>query len=169
MNIGAHDFYNGACIIGSALVWNKLDTQVPGIQGLWISSEARSGIMIIVAIKQLYPGHAKQVAIAATGSNDRLNRWVIVVDDDIDPSNIGEVLWALGTRCDPATAIDVIDNCWGMRSDPLLSPDKRARGEITASKGLIYACKPYHWMDQFPPSLRSSAELLERVRKKFDL
>ncbi|MCC6533362.1 MAG: UbiD family decarboxylase [Burkholderiales bacterium] len=169
VNIGAHDFYNGASIIGSAMVWDKLDNQVPGIQGLWISSEARSGIMIIISIRQLYPGHAKQVGIAATGINDRLNRWVIVVDEDIDPSNIGEVLWALGTRCDPATAIDVIDNCWGMRSDPLLSPEKRARGEITASKALVYACKPFHWMHQFPPSLKSSAELLERVRKKFEL
>lgn len=169
VNIGAYDFYNGACIIGSALAWNKLDNHVPGIQGLWISSEARSGIMIIVSIRQMYPGHAKQVAIAATGINDRLNRWVIVVDDDIDPSNIGEVLWALGTRCDPATAIDTIDGCWGMRSDPLLDPEKRARGEITSSKGLIYACKPYHWKDQFPPSLRSSPELLQRVRERFGL
>lgn len=169
VNIGAHDFYNGASIIGSALVWDKLDQQVPGIQGLWISSEARSGIMIIVSVKQLYPGHAKQVGIAATGINDRLNRWVIVVDEDIDPSNIGEVLWALGTRCDPASAIDIIDDCWGMRSDPLLAPEKRARGEITASKALVYACKPYHWKDQFPPSLRSRADLLESVRSRFGL
>jgi len=169
VNIGAYDFYNGACIIGAAIVWNKLDNQIPGIQGVWISSEARSGVMIIVSIKQMYPGHAKQVAMAAAGGNDRLNRWVIVVDEDIDPSNIGEVLWALGTRCDPATAIDVIDGCWGMRSDPLLSPEKRTRNEITSSKALVYACKPYHWKDQFPPSLRSSPELLKRVREKFKL
>ncbi len=169
INVGAHEFYNGACIIGSALVWDRLDNQVPGVQGVWISSEARSGIMIIVSIKQMYPGHAMQVAIAASSANDRLNRWVIVVDEDIDPSNIGEVLWALGTRCDPATAINVIDGCWGMRSDPLLSPEKRARGEITASKALVCACKPYHWKDEFPPSLRSSPELLQRVREKFKL
>lgn len=169
VNIGAHDFYNGSSIIAAALIWDKLDAQVPGIQGVWVSSEARSGIMIIISIKQLYPGHAKQVAIAATGSNDRLNRWVIVVDEDIDPSNIGEVMWALGTRCDPATAIDVMQNCWGMRSDPLLSPEQRDRGEIYSSKALVYACKPYSWKDQFPPSLRSSPELLQRVREKFKL
>ena len=167
VNIGAYDFYNGACIIGSALSWNKLDNHVPGIQGLWISSEARSGIMIIVSIKQMYAGHAKQVALAASGINDRMNRWVIVVDEDIDPSNIGEVLWALGTRCDPATSIDTIAGCWGMRSDPLLSPDHRARGEIVSSKGLINACRPFHWKDKFPPSLRSSPELLKRVRDRF--
>jgi 4-hydroxy-3-polyprenylbenzoate decarboxylase len=117
----------------------------------------------------MYPGHAKQVAIAASGSNDRLNRWVIIVDEDIDPSNIGEVLWALGTRCEPGAAIDVIDGCWGMRSDPLLSPEKRARGEITSSKAMVYACKPYHWKEEFPRSLRSSPELLQRVREKFRL
>ena len=29
------------------------------------------------------------------------NRWTIVVDEDIDPSNLSEVVWAMGTRCDP--------------------------------------------------------------------
>ncbi|MEQ1850171.1 MAG: hypothetical protein ABMA01_01130, partial [Chthoniobacteraceae bacterium] len=28
------------------------------------------------------------------------NRWVVVVDDDIDPSNINDVLWAMCTRVD---------------------------------------------------------------------
>ncbi len=169
INVGAHEFYNGSSIIGAAIVWDKLDSLVPGIRGVWLSGEARSGLMIIVSIQQLYNGHAKQVGMAAGGAYDRLNRWVIVVDEDIDPSNIGEVLWAVGTRCDPATAIDIVDRCWGMRSDPLLSPEKRARVEITSSKAIIYACKPYHWKDQFPPSLRSSPELLQRVREKHKL
>jgi len=35
-------------------------------------------------------------------------RWVVVVDEDIDPSNIDEVLWAMATRCNPATDIEFI-------------------------------------------------------------
>jgi UbiD family decarboxylase len=49
---------------------------------------------------------------------------IIVVDDDIDPSNMSDVLWALATRWDPATQTDIIADCSGMASDPLVTPLK---------------------------------------------
>lgn len=169
VNVGPFDYYNGSFMISAAALWDRLDAQLPGIEGVWISPEARGSLLTVVSIRQMYPGHAKLVGMAAAGGCDRLTRYVIVVDDDVDCSNIGEVLWAIATRCDPATAIDIVDGCWGMRSDPLLSPEKRARGEITSSRAILYACRPYHWRDQFPPSLRSRPELLQHVREKFGL
>ncbi len=169
VNVGPFDLYNGSFLISAAALWDRLDAQLPGIQGVWISAEGRGSLLTIVSIRQMYPGHAKLVGMTAASGYDRINRYVIVVDEDIDPSNIGEVQWAIATRCDPATSIDIIDGCWGMRSDPLLSPEKRARGEITSSRAIIYACKPYHWKDQFSPSLRSRPELLRHVREKFGL
>ncbi len=169
VNVGPYDLYNGSFMLSAAALWDRLDAQLPGIRGVWVSAEGRGCLLTIVAVKQMYPGHAKLVGLTAAGSYDRINRYVVVVDDDIDPSNMGEVQWALATRCDPATGIDVIDGCWGMRSDPLLSPEKRARGEITSSRAIICACKPYHWKDRFPPSLRSRPELLQHVREKFGL
>lgn len=61
-----------------------------------------------------YNGHAKQaLAIASQCRNSAyMGRFIIVVDDDIDPSNTDDVLWALTTRCDPALDIDVLRNCW---------------------------------------------------------
>ena len=55
----------------------------------------------VVSIKQRFPGHARQAAYmtaqcqAAAG---HLGRYVVVVDDDIDPSNLADVVWAMGTR-----------------------------------------------------------------------
>ena len=49
------------------------------------------------------------------------NRWTIVVDDDIDPTNINDVIWAMCTRCDPREDVDIVRGCWsiGARSHVL--------------------------------------------------
>jgi UbiD family decarboxylase len=51
-------------------------------------------------------------------SRVRLARYSIVVDDDIDPSNNDDVIWALSTRSDPANDIDNSRRNWG---NPLCS------------------------------------------------
>ena len=93
--------------------------------------------------------------------------YVIVVDDDIDPSSISDVFWAMGSRCDPATAIDIISGCYSQSSDPLVSPDSRAHDEYYSSKAIVYACKPYSWIDKFPRSIKGDPELLKRVKERF--
>ena len=57
--------------------------------------------------------------------------YVIVVDDDIDVSNLEELIWALLTRSDPATSIDIISNAWSTPLDPRI--DARAQGERATS------------------------------------
>src|SRR5204862_6241400 len=83
-----------------------------------------------IAIKQRYPGHAKQAAMAAAAAT-RNGRWIVIVDDDIDPANLKEVLWAMTTRCDPATDIETISGTWSTPLDPLVSsnPAKRDTGD----------------------------------------
>jgi 4-hydroxy-3-polyprenylbenzoate decarboxylase len=76
--------------------------------------------------------------------------YYVAVDDDIDPTNLDEVLWAMCTRVDPATAVDIIHNAWTADLDPRLSPSKRAAGDLTVGRMLINACRPYTWRDQFP-------------------
>lgn len=44
--------------------------------------------MIVVSLKQMYPGHAKQAARITAGvyqGAQQVGRWIIIVDDDIDP------------------------------------------------------------------------------------
>ena len=66
--------------------------------------------MIVVAIKQRYPGHAKQAALVACQchAGAYLGRYVVVVDEDIDITDVNEVLWAMATRSDPATSVDIL-------------------------------------------------------------
>ena len=97
----------------------------------------------------------------------RYLHYVIVVDEDIDPSNISQVLWALGTRRDPADAIDFIKGQVSAFLDPTISPEKRRQGDSTSSVAIILACKPYHWMDQFPPPIEVSPELTKEIQEKW--
>ncbi|MCI0889148.1 MAG: UbiD family decarboxylase, partial [Chloroflexi bacterium] len=106
----------------SALIWNELERAgVPGITGVW-SHEAGGGRLFnIVSIKQAYPGHSKQVGMATASchAGAYANRFVVVVDDDIDPTDTNEVLWAMCTRTDVIDDIDVMKRCWSTSLDPM--------------------------------------------------
>ena len=63
---------------------------------------------------------------------------MVVVDDDIDPTNTFDVLWAMSTRCDPAQDIDLIRGTWSGPLDPRLD-----RATTTNSRALITAVRPF--------------------------
>ncbi|MBI2987034.1 MAG: UbiD family decarboxylase [Deltaproteobacteria bacterium] len=163
-----HTYTLGTTIKRSARLWTDLDQQIPGVKGVWNVDVCGSRAIIVISLEQKYGGHAKQAALLAAGlaNTAYMWRWIIVVDEDIDPSNIAEVLWALATRGDPES-VDVIRGCWGTSLDPQLPPEKRARGDLTHSGGIIMACKPYHWMKEFPPSIKPGQELAEKTKAKW--
>ncbi|NIO07414.1 MAG: UbiD family decarboxylase [Deltaproteobacteria bacterium] len=109
------------------------------------------GLLTVISLRQRYPGHAKQALLAAAGfRHGDMKCYYVAVDDDIDPTNLDEVLWAMCTRVDPATSVDVVRNAWTGDLDPRLSPEKRSAGDLTIGRMLIDACKPYAWSDHFP-------------------
>ena len=59
-------------------------------------------------------------------------------------------MWALITRSDPATSIDIIHNAWSTPLDPRIEPERKAKGDNTNSRAIIDACRPWHWRDKFP-------------------
>ncbi|MFC1980270.1 UbiD family decarboxylase [Chloroflexota bacterium] len=147
-------------------IWDNLERAgVHGVQGVW-QHEAGSGqCIVIVSIKQYHSGHSKKAALVA--ASGYLKKLVIVVDEDIDPTDIDEVLWAVAMRCDPLAQTDIIQNCWGTPLDPRLSPEQRDRGDYTHSTLIIDACKPFHWRDKFPAINEISPELKRQTIKKW--
>jgi 4-hydroxy-3-polyprenylbenzoate decarboxylase len=137
-------YWYGGHLIRAAVMWNEMDRQVPGVKGVWLSDDAAIRVPII-SIKQEYAGHPNDAAMAAKLFG-YIGKFIIIVDDDIDPSNMSEVIWAVGTRCDPETSINIITGTRASRLDPRISPEKRARNEFTGSTAIINACKPYHWI-----------------------
>jgi len=86
-----------------------------------------------VAIKQRYPGHATQAGYIAAqcGASAYASKYVIVVDDDIDVTDLDQLLWAMLTRTDPKESINFIAGAWDSPADPRLPPEKRAARDMT--------------------------------------
>ena len=122
----------------------------------------------MVAIRQGYPGHAKQVGYGVLGTRDggRDVRMVIVVDDDIDITNMDEILWAVSSRWDPKTASEIVDVA-ASSLNPRISPELREREEWVSTCIVIDASRPYNWMKEFPKATAISPEYKEEVLKKW--
>jgi UbiD family decarboxylase len=153
----------------AALIWDELERSgIPGIAGVW-SHEAGGGrLMNIVSIRQMYPGHAKQVGMATASchAGAYANRWVIVVDDDIDPTDTNQVVWALCTRTDVVQDLDVMRRCWSTPLDPMAYAGEEGRPYFN-NRMIIDACRPYDRLKTFPAVVRTSEAEARRLRERW--
>lgn len=152
--------------IGSGTLWNQLELAgVQDVTGVYRYSR----YFIAVSIRQRFFGHAKQAGLAVLGCAEamRNGRWVVVVDDDIDVTDIKEVMWAMQTRVDPVHDIDIIDGTLSSPLDPMMSPAKRKAGDHTNSRAIVYATRPFLWREQFPQSSRTPKDVLRQVVDKY--
>jgi 4-hydroxy-3-polyprenylbenzoate decarboxylase len=159
------DFSYSKCVMKAGMIWDEVERAgVSGVKGVWCHEAGGARMFNVIAIKQAYAGHAKQAAMAAAScqSGSYLGRFVVVVDEDIDPTNLFEVLWAMCTRCDPAEDIDIIRKMWSGPLDPRIP-----RGTTWNSRAVIDACRPYEMLKDFPPVARATPELRAKVEAKF--
>ena len=92
---------------------------------------------------------------------------VIVVDDDIDITNINELLWAVSSRWDPKTASEIVDVPASLLN-PRLPPEKRATNDLVSSCIVIDACRPYSWRKEFPPVSAVASDYKQQVTRKWN-
>jgi UbiD family decarboxylase len=148
----------------AATIWSNLEAAgVTDVAGAW---QHVSQLMTVVAVRQRYDGHAKRAALIAA-AHSYMARIVVVVDEDIDPSNLADVMWAVATRCEPAEGIDVLRNAWSSALDPRIPPDDKARGITSHSQAIIDACRPFAWIDKFPKASALSAEETREIEAKW--
>ena len=158
--------YQAVPLRAAVSTWDHLENAgVPNVRGVWVFAR---NLMIVVSIEQRYDGHAMQALIAAAGRRRTfaMDTFIVVVDDDIDPSDFNQVLWALCTRVDPAESVQILRSRT-TDIDPRLSPKKRAEKDYSMGLMLIDACKPYAWKDQFPLTNRFDEPMREEVRKRW--
>jgi UbiD family decarboxylase len=155
-------------IMRSARILDDLERiGVPGVLSAYAHPAAASGWgIVVVSLQQQYPGHAAQVLAltAQCPAAAYYTKWIIAVDEDVDPTDFNEVMWALSTRCHPAEDIDTLRNTWSTGLDPSqFESEARPYG----SKVLINACKPHRYLKQFPPSTLLRREVYERVAARW--
>jgi 4-hydroxy-3-polyprenylbenzoate decarboxylase len=151
--------------VKSSMIWEECEKAgLSGIHGVWCHEAGAGRLFNVIAIEQKYAGHAKQAAMLAANcqSGAYAGRWVVVVDHDIDPSNIHDVIWAMSTRCDPPNDIDFIRRHWSTPLDPLLFAPPWEN-----NRAVVDACRPWGRLAKFPPVAEASPELKEQVEKKW--
>lgn len=156
-----------ASIQGSARIYTQLarNGYTAGIKRVWLNRAGRE-FMILVSMHQMYAGHSKDIAMFLLQNRalSPLGRYVIVLDEDIDPMDPQQVLWAIGTRTDPVISIDIIKRTRSVSMDPLARKPAKA---FFTSRAIIDTCKPYEWIDDFPPLVKLSPELEKKTREKW--
>jgi UbiD family decarboxylase len=159
------DFSFSKCVMKAGMIWDEIESAgLSGVAGVWVHECGAARMLNVVAIKQAYAGHSRQAGLVTAGchSGSYMGRFVVVVDHDVDPTNLFEVMWAVCTRCDPVEDIEIIRKAWSGPLDPMMS----AQGTYN-SRAIIDACRPFHRLKDFPPIAAASEELRTKVEAKF--
>ncbi|MFL5059521.1 MAG: UbiD family decarboxylase domain-containing protein, partial [Xanthobacteraceae bacterium] len=153
-------------IAGAAQIWRALQAcGVPEVLGVWNHEAGPATRFTVVQIRQRYPGHARQAlhVAASCQGGAYAGKWTVVVDDDVDAGELDQVLWAMCTRFDPVSDIDLIQKAWASKRDPLYLP-----GNFN-NRILIDACIPYDkkLAGTFPTVVDVSPDLRGKLKAKF--
>jgi UbiD family decarboxylase len=123
-------------LITSATNYKQLKAMAPEVVS--VNAMYCHGLGTIIATKPRMGGFGKIIAakLLATPHGLVYPKVIIVVDEDIDPFNLDEVMWALTTRFRPERDIVLIPNAPGSTLDPASHP----RGLVT--RMIMDATKP---------------------------
>ncbi|MGP4110589.1 UbiD family decarboxylase [Streptomyces sp. 4N509B] len=161
-----HDYSYMRTVLKSAMIQDALvKTGVPGVRGVWAHEAGGGRMFIAVSVEQRYFGHSRQVGhlTAQSPAAAYMNRYVVVVDEDVDPRRLDDVIWAMCSRSDPSADIDVIRRTWGSKADPLLVDHSVPYN----SRAVIDACVPFERRDDFPPVAQIAPGLLAATAERW--
>lgn len=142
---------------------------IPGIKGVW--AHIAGMLFVVVSIQQLYAGHARQVGLIASQYFPVMGGYTVVVEEDIDPSNLEQVLWAMSTRALLDRSIQILPYCAASNVHTAIPPaEKRSTGKrkpLTAARVVIDACRDLSWKEDWYPIARISPELRTKIIEKW--
>jgi UbiD family decarboxylase len=134
----------------SAPIFIQLNHMFPEVMA--VNALYTHGLVVIVSTKVRYGGFAKAVGMGVLTTPHGLGyaKYVIVVDADVDPFNLDQVMWAISVRANPAGDTVIIPNF----AENLLDPAGQPAG--MTHKMIIDATTPV------PPDRRGNyGELLD--------
>lgn len=151
----------------SASLWTDLEVmRVPGIQSVFCPPETTGRMWAIVSVKQMYPGHAAQVASAVAGSSSGHYRLkgIIVVEEDVAADDLQKVWWSLSTRFDPERDTHIFRRTRSTPLDPSLPLGLRTIG----SKIFLDATIPFEWKKEDKPVvIQLDKDTKEKVQRRW--
>lgn len=146
------------------------DVGPKGVTAINCVPEASGLSLVVIQMKPYYVGHARDVGrMWMSGPAGNAVKLVVIVDEDVDPYDLGQVWWAIATRTQASRDFEVHPFGRSSRSDPSIPRD---RGEYTdvvlidATKKLDY---PYveAWGGHWAPVTMPPDELMDLARLKW--
>jgi 4-hydroxybenzoate decarboxylase len=120
----------------SAPIFVQLKATFPEV--IAVNALYTHGLVVIVSTKNRYGGFAKAVGMRVLTTTHGLGyaKIVIVVDEDVDPFDLRQVMWAMSVKVNPAGDLLILPNL----SENLLDPACQPGGMV--SKMIIDATAP---------------------------
>ena len=116
----------------------------------------------VIRIKKTHPAQAWQVLHAAVSYAPPIRKFVIVVDEDIDPWDANAVNWALSFRVQPHRDIRTTQGMVGWL-DPSIAPMETVEYPIPSGASALLIDATVKW--DYPPVSLPKREFMERARQ----
>lgn len=145
---------NLAGIAMEASVLQALDAALPGLVHEVYAHRAGGGKLLVVLrcakSSERDDGRVRQAALVALGVYSELKN-VILVDDDVDPFDSDDVLWAMTTRMQGDLDVVVVPGVSGHVLDPTQGPEYNPRlpARGTTAKTIFDATVPFRLRGAF--------------------
>lgn len=155
--------HHETCVVSGISNEAELLRQIPlpGIQKVHFTSGGGGYLHAVVSVKKAYDGYGKMVGLSALGTTaGRTVKIVTVVDDDIDPSDMAQVDWAVTTRARVDRDIEIIKDVSANVLDPTMTAHEK-RVSSMSDKMIIDATKPI--LEPLQPECRPDTQVMERV------
>lgn len=144
----------------------RYECNIPGILEVAFHEESGGAQFIVIRMKKRYTAEAWQVLNGAAAFNPLHGKYIIAVDDDIDPRDLNSVLWALCYRVQPHKDIRVTPGkTAALDPSAVISEELRKQKERAPTHALLIDATR-KW--DFPPVSLPKREFMERARKIWD-
>jgi UbiD family decarboxylase len=112
-----------------------ISNTIPTVKNVVLTPGGCSWLHAVVQIKKRTEGDAKNAIMAALAAHPSLKR-VVIVDEDIDPSDLNDVEWAIATRVQPDRDLHLVPGAKGSSLDPSAEKSITCKWGIDATKPL---------------------------------
>jgi 4-hydroxy-3-polyprenylbenzoate decarboxylase len=143
-----------------------LRLMLPEVRDMHLPAAGSFHNLAIISMKKEYPGHCNKVMHSIWGMGQMmLTKCILVVDDDIDPHDMNEVLFRTTSNVDPGRdilftrgALDALDHA----SDTFAFGSKI--GIDATRKDKPFDAYPREW----PKDLKMPKEILEKIETRWN-
>ncbi len=138
---------------------------LPGVRDIHCTVSG-AFLTAVVSVEKRFDGYGKMMAMAILSTwAGRPIKNLIVVDEEIDPHDWDQVVWALSTRLNPERGVEILKDVLGSAVDTTMAPEERRSGAYRVSKLILDATRPVNL--PFPEVCSPKPDVLERIQKEW--